>query len=627
MRSSWEVTGNHYLAFPCVSRTDGGIHCLNVLHRGALGLLEWSGARAPEPGTTEPLLAPEVRVDGRRAVPAELSWERIDHWIPRFHAVLEGDLDLKGTLFAPGGGRDLVAGAVYRLEVGNRGRVEREVEVALGGTWRWSLRHVMTARAIDGLNRVATARESPALILELPGALSPAALVILAGHDDARCAVAAGEGEWSEPARGAEAEFTAANGEPLRIRIARTIRVPAGRRVSVDFYLAAAVERDGALARAATLRRAGAESLLRATRLNLAQMARRAREPALGTLLNRNLIFNAFFSVGRALDDDRLYPVVSRSPLCPECAVFRERDALLWSLPALLLADETLAREVLLRAYEQFSHHPGAAAHYIDGGVVSPAFALDQYCAYVLALDGYVRATGDETILDEPIVGEVLRDLDDWLVDRLHPEILLAATELLPSGDPALHPYVTYDNVLVWAFCDALDRVWRGAQDPRFARNAEPVAAAIWRYCTAEVDGLRVLAWSTDLEGAAAIYDDPHGSLMLLPHLGFCDVEDPIWANTAELLHSARYPLRLSGRRYPGQASRVRPDEPSLAALCFELLGPRRDEALDVLRRLTLDGDVASTTYDADTGATASGPHHAAIAGLLAWTLQQATGW
>ena len=43
------------------------------------------------------------------------------------------------------------------------------------------------------------------------------------------------------------------------------------------------------------------------------------------------------------------------------------------------------------------------------------------------------------SILDEPIVQDVLRELDANIFGRLHPEVFLCATELLPSGEPAAH--------------------------------------------------------------------------------------------------------------------------------------------------------------------------------------------
>ena len=626
----WEVTGNHYLAVPFLSRVDGGIHRLNVLHRGALGLLEWASARGVEPAGAPPLLAPELR-EGDRTLPLDaLTWERLERWIPRFRAEPEPGLVVQGTFCAPGGADLLLPGAVYELEIENRSDRERTLEVGLGGTWSWSLRTVESSRPLTAPNRAARAGAPAGLVLELGGEPGLATLGIVASGDGVVCEAATGE----DPLRPLEdgEEVASENGRPLRVRIGRTVRIAPGRRATVAFFFGVVVERDGALTRAATLRRYGAAELLRLGRLQLAQMTRPAGDPALGSLLNRNLLFNAFFAVGRAIDDERLYPLVSRSPLTGSSAVFRERDALNWSLPALRLVDPMLAREALLRAFEQFSHRPGAWSHYLDGGALSPAFALDQFCAYAVALERYVRESDDETLLDEPIVGQVLRELDDLLMDRLHPEVLLAATELLPSGDEALHPYVTYDNALVRAFCEALADLWAktgtgdAADRSNFADAAEEVEAALWRHCTAEVDGLRVLAWSTDLAGEAAVYDDPEGSLSLLPYLGFCEVDDPVWSNTIDLLRSSRNPFWLGEARHPGLGSRRHPELGSLAALCSDLLGPRREAALDILRGLELDDGLACGWYDPDTGRGAAERHHAALAGFVAWTLWIALG-
>ncbi|HEX6939795.1 MAG TPA: glycoside hydrolase family 125 protein [Longimicrobiales bacterium] len=618
----WEVTGNHTLAIPCISPRDGGIHRLNVLHRGAAGLLEWASGRDATSDAAGPLLAPELREDGRVLAPGAPVWERIDRWIPRFRAEVPSELVLRGTLCAPGGGTLMLPGAVYTLEVENRSGRERVLEVGLAGTWRWSLRTIETSRPLSAWNRAAVVAGGRGLVLELGGEPGLAALAITASGEGVSCAAEPeepGARVWDGGA-GVEVE----NGRAVRLRIARTVTVGAGKRATVAFFLAAAAERDGAVARAESLRRIGAAELLRLGRLEISQMVRPVRG-AFAALFNRNLIFNAFYAVGRAVDDERLYPIVSRSPLCGATAVFRERDALLWSLPGLLLADPALAREALLRAFEQFSHRPGARSHTLDGGALSPDFALDQFCAYGVALDRYVRDARDESVLDEPIVGQVLEELDDLLLDRLHPQVMLAATEVLPSGEKAVHPYVTYDNVLVHALCGALGRYAGRAGDGGGAKNfgdaADEVEAAIWRHCTAEVDGLRVLAWSTDLAGAAAVYDDPEGSLALLPHLGFCDADDPVWRNSVEFLRSKRNPFWLGDRPHPGLASRRYPDRASVAALCADLLGPRRDEALACLAGLPMDDGIACGWYDPDTGRPVAERHHAALAGLLAWTL------
>ncbi len=620
--AAWEVTGNHFVAFPCVSRRDGGIHRLNVLHRGALGLLEWASARDATRDGGVALLAPEVRVEGRALSLGALRWDRLERWIPRFQAEPEPGLTVRGTLCAPGGGEVLLPGAVYALEIENASDADRTLEVGLAGEWRWALRTVETSRPLGAPNRVWRAGGGRGMVLEMGGEPGLAALAIVGSGDDVEYEAEA-VGSGSEP--GEDSEVVVENGRAVRVRAARRVRVGAGKRVTVAFYLAVAVERDGALARAESLRAIGAADLLRIARLQISQMVRSVPDAALGMLFNRNLIFATFNAVARAIDDERLYPLVSRSPLSGGPAVFRERDALLWSLPAIQLADPGTARELLLRAFEQFSHRPGARSHYLDGGVVAPDFALDQFCAYGVALDRYIRESRDEGILDEPIIGQVLIELDDLLLDRLHPKVLLAATEVLPSGERATHPYVTYDNVLVHALCHALGTYARGSPDAPGARNfvdaADEVEAAIWQHCTAEIDGLRVFAWSTDLTGEAAVYDDPEGSLALLPELGFCDGDDPVWRNTVELLRSERNPFWLGDRRYPGLASRKHPDRASLAALCADLLGPRRGAALDCLVELRLDDGIACGWYDPDTGEPAAERFHAGVAGLLAWTL------
>lgn len=256
--------------------------------------------------------------------------------------------------------------------------------------------------------------------------------------------------------------------------------------------------------------------------------------------------------------------------------------------------------------------------------MIEPGLCLDQLAAYAIALDRYVAETNDDTLLDEPLLQDVLRELDNALFGRLDPEHFLVATELLPSGDKADPPYVAYDNVLVWRFARALPRLWRrrpADPPPRFERAGDEIAAALWQRCTVDVDGVPVIGYMSDLRGSVMVYDDPAGSLRLLPYLGFCDAEDPIWSNTMDLLHSSQYPLWLGNAPYPGFATRDRPHVAAFASLCADLLTSRRDEAIELLRRLELDGGVAGEAYDPATGRVVAGPFSAPLAGFLTWAL------
>jgi hypothetical protein len=256
--------------------------------------------------------------------------------------------------------------------------------------------------------------------------------------------------------------------------------------------------------------------------------------------------------------------------------------------------------------------------------VLAPGIALDQLCAYGIAVDQYMAATEDRTVLDEPIVQDALRDLDELIFARLHPDIFLAATDVLPSGDAADQPYGTYANVMLWLFVRALERIWTAAERPRLEHAADEIASAIWSRCTVGVDEAQVLAYTTDLERDATVYDDPLGSLRLLPFHEFCTLDDPVWAETVALLRSQRYPLWHGSGAFPGHADRRNPDHVVLASVCADLLADRAPDALALLQRLPLTDGLACDAFHPDTGAAARGPHAAAAAGFLGWALTRA---
>jgi hypothetical protein len=623
MSPDCELTSNQYVALPCIARSDGAIHEVNVLHRGLASLLSWCAVREPVSGAT-PLLRLRLIVDGEDQAFESPGWERLDRWVPRMRATTPAGIGVTCTICAPGGFDPVVRGAVVLVELENGSAIDRVVSVHFDGCWRWSLATVATTRPLRGVNRLVRGRAEPGIALEAGDGSGGAALGLTAGIE-ATYAVMAGDAVRAlDPGE----EVDAPNGVPNRFRIERALRVAAGRRVAVPLFIGVGPERDGALAAATHAERLGGSELIRLGRLELARIGRNAGEK-FRDLLGRNLTFHYYCSVARAIDDDRLYPVLSRSPAHGACAVFSERAALGWSLPAHALTDSYVARDLYMRILEQYSDRPGHTRRYIDGAVLAPGFALGHVCEYALALERYLELTSDAQILDEPLVQQVVRELDEMIFNRLHPDIFLAETEVLPSGERADYPYSAFDNVLVWRVCRGLERLLRAREgEPRFrmAGGDEEIAAAFWQRCTADVDGLRVIGYTTDLKGNTAIYDDPAGSLRLLPFLGFCAEDDPIWSNTMDLLHSKRYPLWLGGQRFAGLAGRSRPREASFAALCADLLGPRREQALETLTNLELPGGVACECYDPETGRATNGPYAAAEAGLLVWTLLEERG-
>lgn len=607
-----ELTGNDYIAIPSIG-ADASVDGINVLHAGLGGLVEWRGTEA------QALLRPRVRIGGADVPLGDLRWRRLDRWIPTFTAELPGRVELTGTLCAPGG-YPPARGCLLRLEFENGGRTAIEITASLEVSWGASRLCIATARDLPGENRLWLDPDAGTLSLETDGGRGPALAVC--GED---VALRAGTGTDRLERVDSPSALAEANGGLLRAAVDRTITAVPNRRTAVTFYIGAGRERDGAAAAALAMRRTGADEWLRQARLELSYTLRPGQDHRWADLLNRNLIFSRYFATGRAIDDDRLYLLRSRATSCPQPALFNEREALFWTLPALVIADPGVAREALFRVFELFSERSGEYRRYIDGGAFDSAFALDQFLLYAWALDHYAAEAADPTALDEPLARQVLIETDATLFARLHPQQMLCSTDLLPSGDRADHAYPTFGNVLLRWFCERLPALLpteAGEQPPRLAGAEAEVAAAVWQHCVADLQGTPVFASSTDVEGSTAVYDDPAGSLALLPFFGFCAADDPVWTATMEFLRSAEYPLWREGPA-PGLAERSRPGRASLAALCADLLAPDARPALDRLLRVRLPGGLAAGAYDPATG-DAIDPFNAALAGFLAWTLVRA---
>src|SRR5262249_39484152 len=185
-----------------------------------------------------------------------------------------------------------------------------------------------------------------------------------------------------------------------RYSLGRSIHVAASGREQAAFYLAVGPERDGAEATAGVLRRRGWRELLAATRDALQGLEQSTGHEAVDRLINRNLLFAYFYAVARALDDAQYYLVRTRAPWNGHGVTLRDWEALTWTVPAVQLADTQLARELLLRTCELHGYAPGRGVHYLDGTLFEPGFALEGVASYPMAVDRYIRDTGDDRIVD-----------------------------------------------------------------------------------------------------------------------------------------------------------------------------------------------------------------------------------
>ena len=574
---SWQFTGNHWLTLPCIHPLDGAVHAVGVLHRGARSAVEFAGTADFVSGAGPGLLTPRIRVNGveRRLAEGGIAWERALAWLPTFTAKLD-DLVLRGTVFAPFGRDADMAGAVYAITIENRGSQSARVEVTLDGTLGHRQQRVRTARAYDDAHRV-TEAEGAVVVLE--GASLPGIVSLAVGAD----------GEAQLAVRdGATPGFT--------LTVGRTVAM--GATVEVAYYLAAGPERDGAVATVGVLRRRGWRSLLAATRDAIRSLEQETGDERVDRLVMTHLLFAYFYAVGRALDDAHYYLVRSRAPWNGRGLTVRDWEALMWTVPAVQLADPQLGRELLLRMCEVHGYAPGQGVHYLDGTLFEPGFLLEGVAAYPIAIDRYIRDSGDEQVVEEPLVADALYGADDDLRVRRDANVPLYSTDVTLGGATATQPFTLHGNAAVALALDILRRTL-DEEAAKEVPDPEATRAAIRRHLVVDTGAKPLFASATDLAGTVTAADDPHASALWLPLLEAATREESIYRRTVKAMPTKRSELVFQLAR---------------------LVGPDSAGALAWLQAAALDQGKAAEFVDDDGRATGNGGD-AALSGLLAYVL------
>lgn len=571
----WQLTGNHWIALPCIHPVDGSLHAVGTLHRGARAAVEFAGGEDFASGREAALARPMLTIDGVAVDWSDttLAWERALSWLPTFTATV-GNIVVRATIFAPYGRDADTAGAVYAFTFENRSQQGIKVSVGLEGRLGHRQLRVKTARPF--IDEHAVRRGATDAVI-LTGNGVPALVALAIGADGA-------------------ATIDVPNEQSYAIR--REIRVPPTGIAEAAFFLAVGPEGDGAEATVAVMRRRGWRYLLSATRDALRALEQTTGHDGIDAIINRNLLFAYFYGVGRALDDAHFYLVRSRVPWHSRGVTVREWEALMWTIPAVQLADAPLARELILRACELHGYSPGTGVRYLDGTLFEPGFSLEGAGAYAIAIDRYIRETGDDQIVEEPVIADTLYGSHEDISARRHESIPLYTTEVTPAGRPAAFPYTLHGNAVA---AQALD-VFRRTLDEETSRGIEDpdaVRAALQRHFAGERDGKAILMSAVNLTGEAVADDEPAASVVWLPLYETLDRRDSAYRRTVRTID-------LQPRVLAQQIAR--------------LLGPDAKDVMQWLRRAPLDHGLAAEQVDVDGKATANGGD-ASLAGLLAYTL------
>jgi len=387
------------------------------------------------------------------------------------------------------------------------------------------------------------------------------------------------------------------------------------------FYISVNSDMDGASTTLIHLKRKGFKNIYKEFYNWLKnKYIKYSQDKDLESLLNKNLFFNYFFSIGKDMESDNYIALTSRSPRYYVSGAFWERDSFLWSFPAVKIIDKSfhdyIAREMILR----HSKNAGAHAHYIDGTVLYPGFELDEAASYFILLENM------DVDLDDIELVKALEVVYSRIEEEYDSRIGLYKTFLLPSDDPSEYPFVTIDNVILWRGFINLKNLylklnWYKKAD-MLQKKIDGIYNGIYKYLVTEVEGKRIFAWSTDGEGNYKLYNDPPGNLGLMYYYDFVDYQNEVFKNTIDYYYSRKYKYYFEDAKIKELACDHHPNTPSGLGLCGSLLNPlMREEALKWLKMANMDYGLLAESFDKDTGEAKTGVGFATGSGYLAMAL------
>lgn len=596
-------TGNQWISMPDIRASDGALGTFNVLSMQHRGLLQVAGASG------SPVITPSFNVDGKQLSLHDPDWSLIEYWTPVARQNIDG-LELTLTWCAPPDSR----AAFLRLTMSNHR--DKPVAAKLGVQASWGSLSRVTYTPVP-LKGNLTAGLAPWV---------PEGEVFSFSTTDTDFA-------WSLVHPGAEGVIALPPNNVVAptVDAEKSAAIEPGQKIEAVFVIGAGIEEFSAPHNAKALRerldREGTDALMAQTAAWCAKHTRTTGDPQLDLLMNRNFIFTSLYAWGRTIDTEQFVGVTARSPRYYVSAAYWDRDAMLWSFPALLDTDPSAAREALEYALTIQLRNTGTHSRFIDGIVLEDGFQLDEADAPIVALAAYVAKTNDTAFLEKH--RDALDFLRDHLASRYDASIGLY-TSLQDSQDEyQKRPYLTYDNVLTWrALLDLAalyNRLHDAGQAQQLTQRAASLKAAILRYCVAPgPQGSTGTMFAAATDGKSPLFVEiPPGSLMRLPALGFVADNDPVFERTYAWLHSSSYKYSDAGQPYGLPGSYRVPFTTSWAVADHLLLKQGREEAMKILRGSPWDGGIVTEGLNPADGSVQSGEAFATAAGYLAHTICQ----
>jgi uncharacterized protein len=574
-------TGNEWITLPDIRASDAALTTFNALSMRDRGLLQVNGDQGG------PVLAPYFQADGKPLDFRNPAWEVIEYWIPTARLTVDG-LELTVTWCAPPGSR----AAFVRLTATNRRAADVPVTLGLRAAFGSLSRVTYLPVALRGERTVGQA----------PWVSPGEAFSYIT--DDTHFA-------WSLIHPGAAADVSAPPVTAVpAANASRTVDLAPGATAESLFVLGVGIEEFSAAHNARALRelleRHGSDAILDQAAAWCRARTRTTGQPDLDLLMNRNFLFTELYAWGRTIDTEQLIGVTSRSPRYYVSAAYWDRDAMLWSFPALLDIDPAFAAEALNYALTTQLRNTGTHSRFIDGVVLEDGFQLDEAVAPLVALASYVRQTNDTAFLERR--RDAVLFLRDRLLSRYDKETGLYSSLQDPQDEFQLLPFITQDNVLAWkaltGLSDLLDRLHDPAGAQQMKDRATQLHAAILAHSiSTEAPGADGPIFASATDGHHFVFTEmPPGSMMKLATLGFVNEDNPVFARTYRWLHSRNYKYSYSDEPYGLPGSYRLLFTTSWPVADHLMLKAGHGQALKILRSSNWDGGIITEGVDAHTG-------------------------
>lgn len=584
-------TGNEFLSLPKINEQTAGIEDITYLSMGHKGMIEIRG------GDNLPLIRPFLQVDGHRLPLTQMQWSRDHFWLPLLKGKA-GKMNFSMTILPPIGER----GFAIRMEL--EGAARAPIAWGLEGCWESSWHCINEDKPLDGTMHCYESGWNHSIVFDFRCGAPMFAFAPMCDREI--------QSAFSQTDSG------------ISYTLTERFELLPGESHSTVFYWGLGFEEVAAATSAKEMLRRGWDWEYQRTTRWLNQRTFQMATPKLMEVYNTNLFFCIFYSTGLTLDTEELVCATSRGTRYYVSAAYWDRDVLLWAFPAILDADPQLAEHILHYVFGRQRRNLGIHSRYIDGTVLEPGFELDELMAPVVALESYVNQTADNEILHDPAVMAGIQQILKTLETMRHPEIPLYETFLQPTDNEIVYPYLTYNNVLVWRTMKALAHLYPGRYGT-LEQQAEAVRQAIYAYCVfRDAEQKPYFGWSVDLKGQHNVYDEPPGSLQLLPYYGFCAADDEIWENTVAMIRAPSYAYSFADAPI-AEIGCAHAPYPWILSLCNSLLCGHQEQAFRELEQMEMDNGIACESVDPVLGVCTTGAAFATCAGFLCHSMKQAS--